>query len=67
MVEVYGTIQDRPLENEKLDFEIQLNVPSIYDKDMPIPESTKLIVDEINRKYKTNYSYSCHINPLHIK
>lgn len=67
MVEVYGTIQNRPLGNEKLDFEIQLNVPSIYENDMPISESTKLIVDEINRKYKTNYTYSSFINPLEIK
>lgn len=66
LVIVHGTIQNRPNRNS-LDFEIELNVESISEKDMPIPESTKLIVDAINKKYKVNYPYSSFINPLLIK
>jgi hypothetical protein len=67
MVKVYGTIQDRPRSDIKIDFEVELNVPSIYDTDMPISESTKLIIDAINKKYKSNFSYESFINPLQVK
>jgi len=64
MVTVYGTIADSV---DKLDYEVNLPVDSIDDKDMPIPESTKLIIDAINAKYKSNFSLKSHLNPLKIK
>lgn len=64
MVVVHGTIKHGDV---GLNYEVDLQVNSIYQDDMPIPESTELIINVINKKYNTNFPLSSRLNPLKIK
>lgn len=80
MLVVYGHIKDREdfiLHNKPIingdysigiDFEIVVDAVSLDTKAMPIEESNALILDQINKKYHTDFRInSSFINPLHIK
>jgi hypothetical protein len=64
MVNVNGKIH---YNGRSMDYDIELPYESITETAMPIPESTKLIIDEINRKYKENFPYSSFLNPVNTK
>lgn len=66
MVKVTGSIVQGP--QDEFNYEVELlGLDSITQNDMPIPESTKLIIDEVNKKYKTNFPYSSIISVNDIK
>lgn len=56
MIKVVGNYYKRPLNiREPLNYEIFLEVDSIYETDMPIQQSNDLILSAIHLKYKISY------------
>ncbi|SEM79493.1 hypothetical protein SAMN04489762_1054 [Terribacillus saccharophilus] len=67
MILVHGKIKSDLRSEDQIDFEIRLDVEGITEDEMPISESTRLIVNAINKKYGKNYSFNSYINPLRVK
>lgn len=50
-----------------IDFEVEINEPSLDENAMPIKESNIIIIDAINKKYETDFSYKDILTPVKIK
>lgn len=64
MVRVEGKIKHQ---DETLEYDVELDVDGITQDDMPIEESTRLIINAINEKYSVNFPFSSFLNPVIIK
>ncbi|WGD88028.1 hypothetical protein P5656_20430 [Bacillus subtilis] len=60
---VSGTIKNS---NDSMDFEVYLEVEDISEDAMTIDESTRLIINAINQKYRTTFPKSSMLNPVRV-
>jgi hypothetical protein len=67
MLFVYGTIKRDDPSDEKMEFKVKLDVESIDQDSITVEESNQLIINAVNKKYRTKYPSNSTLNNIRSK